>query len=140
MTTPLLRVAIYARRALADADLQGQIDACQAFATEQGWRVIGIYADHGCSGRRIDHPAIARLRRDAAAGRVDIILCEERDRLSRDMGKLTRLVAELDGAGTSIRTITEGRLNDMLPRMKGFLQLQAKLRSADNRRRASARI
>lgn len=131
-------VAIYARRALADADLQSQIDACQAFATEQGWRVISIYADSGCSGLLTDHPALTRLRRDAAAGHINIILCEERDRLSRDSAKLARLISNLDRTGGSICTMAEGKMNDRLPAMKNFVQLQAAIRIADRQRRPAA--
>lgn len=44
-----------------------------------------IYVDDGWSGRDLNRPAMARLRADVKAGRVDCVLVAKLDRLSRNL-------------------------------------------------------
>lgn len=136
MTNLPLRAAIYARTAIPDAGIQAQIQICKAFARQKGWMISGIYADPGCLGTHTRHPGICRLTRDALAGRFDIILCEERDRVCRNLRAAVKFHAQVAKAGIHFRTVTEGDMTDALPARKDFLRLLERLAATDRQSRS----
>lgn len=79
------RAAIYARvstpQQREERTIESQLHALQAYAQEQGFYLQEkhIYRDEGYSGSRLDRPALDRLRDDAAAGLLDVVLITSPD-------------------------------------------------------------
>lgn len=104
------RVAIYTRRAAMECRSgAAQRAACLVAAdanADEGWRVDGEgYDDEGWSGFRLDRPALARLLADAEAGRVDVVLVEHLDRISRDLRDALEVVDRLGAAGVELHVV-----------------------------------
>jgi DNA invertase Pin-like site-specific DNA recombinase len=92
MTPP--QVAIYARYSWdmqRAASIEDQMRLCEARAAKEGWQVYNRYADHGTSGASLMRPGIQMLLQDALAGKVQIVLAEALDRLSRDQEDIAGL-------------------------------------------------
>lgn len=102
------RVAIYTRRAAMERrSAAAQRAACAADANaDEGWRADGeSYDDEGWSGFRLDRPALVRLLADAEAGRVDVVLVEHLDRISRDLRDALEVVDRLAAAGVELHVV-----------------------------------
>lgn len=104
------RVAIYTRRAATERrPATAQRAACEAAAganTDEGWRMDGErYDDDGWSGFRLDRPALTRLLDDAEAGRIDVVLVEHLDRVSRDLRDAMEVVDRLAAAGVELHVV-----------------------------------
>jgi len=90
----LIRVAIYAR--LSDEDknktsyseksesIKNQITLATKFAQENGWKIVEVYSDDDWSGLDRDRPEFNRLLEDCEAGKIDIVLCKDMSRFTRD--------------------------------------------------------
>lgn len=64
-----------------------------------GWEVeqVGFYVERGRSAKDQNRPELQRLKRDVAAGRVDVIVCFRPDRITRsqtDFEDLTTYFAD----------------------------------------------
>jgi len=104
-------VAIYARAACSCEC--GVIDG-QLKAIEERLRQEGLHADpelqfldNGCSGITLKRPALRKLRRVAAAGRVGRLYVTSRDRLSRELGALDLLMGEFERCGVEVRFVEQ---------------------------------
>jgi DNA invertase Pin-like site-specific DNA recombinase len=69
---------------------------------------VHVYADEGISGTRDDRPALARLLKDAASGKIDRVLVFELSRLSRNMLGLLNLMEQLSKLNVTVETPREG--------------------------------
>lgn len=99
-----MRVAIYARRSFADegaGSVPVQIADCRDRAEEEGWEIVGEYADDGISAwdpRKV-RPEYERLLQDAAAARFDAVLVREQERLIRQHKDAGRWLALFEETG-----------------------------------------
>ena len=89
------RAAVYARYS---SDLQNersaedQIALCRDFAVRHRIEIIETFVDRAASGASIHgRPEYERMLGAALAGRFDVILAEELDRLSRNQADIARL-------------------------------------------------
>lgn len=139
------RCAIYARKSadeahdsqLGSTTVQRQL--CEAYILSQsgeGWICLPeAYEDVGWSGGTLKRPALARLRQDVAAGKIDAVIVYKIDRLSRSLKDFLGLVDELDLAGATFVSVTQsfnttnsmGRL--MLNVLLSFAQFERELTS-----------
>lgn len=71
---------LYLRASTKDQDANRAKTALEAFATEKGLTIAGIYAEN-ISGTKLDRPQLLAMLEAAAPG--DICLCESVDRLTR---------------------------------------------------------
>jgi site-specific DNA recombinase len=92
-----------------------QMANIRPYAERKGYVISDelTYCDEGIAGDEFEkRTAFQRLLRDAAAGRFDVILCDEISRLSRQ--KFTEFMAvvayPLERAGVTVDTVTEGPL------------------------------
>src|SRR5207249_334935 len=84
--------AIYARKSTSQSDVADveksvtrQIALAKAFAAERGWQVIEEYVDDGISGQEsVKLVNRARMLADATAGKFQVVVVRDFDRLSRD--------------------------------------------------------
>ena len=112
-----VRCAIYTRKSseegLAQAfnSLDAQREACAAYILSQaseGWGALPeIYDDGGLSGGTLDRPALQRLLKEIAAGRIDTVVVYKVDRLTRSLLDFSKLVEAFDTAGTSFVSVTQ---------------------------------
>src|SRR5579871_6818723 len=87
------RCAVYTRKSSEEGldqsfnSLDAQREACEAYVKSQsheGWSSIPTrYDDGGYSGGSMERPALQRLLKEVAEGRIDIIVVYKVDRLTR---------------------------------------------------------
>ncbi|MCR4758709.1 MAG: recombinase family protein [Oscillospiraceae bacterium] len=86
------KVGIYCRLSIEDRDkgdvesqsIQNQKAMLREYCLERNWEIFDIYADDGFSGIDRNRPAFNRLLRDCEQGNIDIVLCKDQSRFSRD--------------------------------------------------------
>lgn len=96
----LKTAAIYARvsttrQAEEGFSLPSQIDACVRKAKELGISNIIKYVDNA-SGTTLDRPALTIMRKAIREKKIDIIICYDQDRLSRNLGQQLVLTEEIE--------------------------------------------
>ncbi|MBU1837526.1 MAG: recombinase family protein, partial [Alphaproteobacteria bacterium] len=82
-----MRAAIYARYSSdlqSDASIEDQHRLCLRLIASNSWQEAETYADRGISGASHLRPAYQRLLQDARDNRLDVVVAEGLDRLSRD--------------------------------------------------------
>jgi len=112
-----VRCAIYTRVSTDQGleqdfnSLDAQYDASQAYIRSQahaGWTLVrSKYDDGGFSGGNTDRPALQRLLEDLRAGKVDIIVVYQVDRLTRSLADFAKLVELFDQHGMSFVSVTQ---------------------------------
>lgn len=92
-----LRVGIYLRVSTAGQTVENQRQDLFRVAEQRGWRVVEEYVDHGISGAkgRDKRPALDRVARDAAHGRLDVIAAWAIDRIGRSLSHVAGFMDEL---------------------------------------------
>lgn len=95
--------------------IQNQKNLLVGHAVQQGWEIYGIYCDDDYSGADRDRPQWNEMLRAARTGRVQIILCKNQSRFTRDLEMVekyihglfplwgVRFVALLDNVDTAVR-------------------------------------
>ena len=88
------KVGIYCRLSIEDKDKSGGDDSASIqnqkamlrnYCLERSWDIYDIYVDDGFSGIDRTRPAFNRLLQDCEARRIDIVLCKDQSRFSRDV-------------------------------------------------------
>jgi len=125
----MTRAVLYARvsgddrNKTGDANLTDQLDPCRKHAEEHGYEVVGELEedDRGASGATFDLPKLSEALDMARAGRYDVLVVHELDRLSRGLAKQLIVELELNRADVTIEYVlydfsdtAEGRLNKNL--------------------------
>lgn len=87
------KVGIYCRLSIEDKDklktddsqsIQNQKSMLRDYCNERNWEIYDIYCDDGFSGTDRTRPAFNRLISDCKSGKIDIVLCKDQSRFSRD--------------------------------------------------------
>ena len=87
------KVAIYCRLSIEDQDksgndasasIQNQKSMLRSYCRERDWEIFDFYVDDGYSGIDRNRPEFNRMLRDCEARKIDIVLCKDQSRLSRD--------------------------------------------------------
>lgn len=106
------RAVLYARVSSDDTgkdgrNLDGQIDMGREYATKRGYSIVDELSedDKGASGAEIDLPQLNRIRDMARAGKFDVLVVREIDRLSRNLAKQLIVESELKRTGVSIEYV-----------------------------------
>src|ERR1700687_2332252 len=91
--------------------LDAQYDAAEAYIRSQahdGWTLLRArYDDGGYSGGSTDRPALQRLLEDIRAGKIDIIVVDKVDRLTRSLADFAKLVELFDAHAVSFVSVTQ---------------------------------
>jgi DNA invertase Pin-like site-specific DNA recombinase len=64
-------------------------------AEHRHWNIVEIYLDHAVSGRKDKRPALDRMLRDAAHGKLDIVAAWSIDRIGRTQAQCIGVLATL---------------------------------------------
>jgi len=110
------RVAIYARYSTdlqSAASIQDQVRVCRKLCHDNGWTVVEVFADEAMSGASHLRPGFQDLQQAAMNGRIDIVVAEALDRLSRDQEHIAALHKRMRFLDVKIVTKSEGEINEM---------------------------
>lgn len=89
----ITKVGIYCRLSIEDKDklknddsqsIQNQKSMLRDYCKERDWEIYDIYCDDGYSGIDRSRPDFNRLLHDCEAGKINIVLCKDQSRFSRD--------------------------------------------------------
>ena len=90
---PLPKVGIYCRLSIEDQNklktddsqsIQNQKSMLRNYYRERDWEIYDIYCDDSYSGIDRSPPEFTRLLRDCEKGNINIVLCKDQSRFSRD--------------------------------------------------------
>lgn len=131
MTT---RVGIYARLSLDKTgeghNVAAQVRRCRERAAQMGWTVAEVYEDNSisASGKK-QRPGYERMLADIRAGKLDVVLANKADRLTRDIeefGVFGNLILD-QGVGVELVTGTFDLSNALAEFGTGISMLLARL-------------
>lgn len=124
-----LRIAIYARYS---SDLQNpssvddQVTVCRKLISDQfrgkaDPAAALVFSDAAITGSTMQRPGIARLLEAAKQGRMNMVVAEGLDRLSRSLKDIAAMHESLEYYGVTIWTAHEGRITDLHIGLKGTM-------------------
>ena len=119
-----MKVAVYARYSSEnqrEASIADQFRICRAYAEKQGWHIVEEYFDQAISGASLLRPGIQALITDALRGRLDIVMAEAMDRLSRDQEDIAGLFKRLAFSNIKMVTLSEGDVTHLHVGLKGTM-------------------
>ena len=119
-----MRVAIYARYSSSNqraVSIDDQVFNCQARIEAEGWTLVETYSDHAISGASLLRAGYQAMLEDARAGRLDIVIAEALDRLSRDQEDVAALYKQLSFSGVTLITLSEGEISELHVGLKGTM-------------------
>lgn len=99
------QAVIYARfssSAQREESIDTQVRECTAFAKQQGYEVIHVYADHAKSGRTANRPEFQRMIKEASCGRFQAVILYTLDRFARNRLDSALYKAKLKKSGVRI--------------------------------------
>ena len=113
---PPKRAAIYTRsyqlKQLGGTNsIQMQIDLCKAYCVEHGYTLLEdqIYYEVREGTVEADRLELARLRKAAQQGLIDVLVIASRQRLTRDARDNALLIEQLKAKGIAIETAEESQ-------------------------------
>lgn len=93
---------------LENYSIPEQVERIKAYCAAKGWTLLKVYTDGGYSGGNTDRPALQQMLNAIRAGKVDAIVVNKLDRLSRSQkDTLTLIEDELLAHGTDFVSINE---------------------------------
>ena len=98
----MTRAAIYARYSSelqSEASIEDQVRRCQARAAQEGWTLTQVYSDAAISGATALRPGYQAMLAAVREGKVDVIVAEALDRLTRDQEDVASLYKQLSFSG-----------------------------------------
>ena len=120
-----MRVAIYARFSSDLQDVRSitdQIAAARDYAGRQGWAVVAEFSDAAISGSSLhNRPGLLDLMLAAQSKKLDAVLTESIDRLSRDLEDIAGLYKRLAYVGVKIVTLADGEVGKLHVGLKGII-------------------
>ncbi len=109
--------AIYTRKSSEDGpdqdfnSLDAQYEACAAYVASQRHEGLTHLPnrddDDGLSGGTLERPTVRRLLEEIDAGRIDIVVVYNIDRLTRSLADFSKLVDRLEQAECSLVSATQ---------------------------------
>jgi site-specific DNA recombinase len=106
------RAILYARvsteeQAKSGYSLAQQMEALREYAAREGYEIVKEVEDRGQSGASLARPGMDRVRDLVAAGRVSVVLAQDRDRFAREPAYLYLLKKEFEEHGTKLRSLND---------------------------------
>jgi DNA invertase Pin-like site-specific DNA recombinase len=98
------RVGIYLRVSKETQTTANQLIELRRVAEQRGWHIAEVYEDHGISGSkgRESRPAFDQLCKDAARGKLDMVLAWSIDRLGRSLHHVVGFMMEMGELGVGL--------------------------------------
>jgi site-specific DNA recombinase len=70
------------------SSVQDQEAAAHRYTDQKGWKLHSFHGDHGITGATMRRPGLQAMLALVRAGKVDIVIIEDVDRLGRDQEHL----------------------------------------------------
>jgi DNA invertase Pin-like site-specific DNA recombinase len=99
-------VVIYTRVSTDKQTTDSQLASLQEYATRQGWKDVQVITDT-ISGAKTSRKGLDTLMKAVRAGKIDVVLCYNLDRLGRSLSHLVQLLGEF--AAQKIALIVPGQ-------------------------------
>ena len=99
-------------------EIDTQRSKCEQHIKESGCDLVGSYVDEGASGLSLNHPALDRLRADAAAGKFDKIVVFDLARISRNAHAVRLFMDEMRAHGITVESVKEAGKGSLLWQLK----------------------
>jgi len=124
--TKALRVAIYARYSSDiqnPASVADQVRLCRELVKTRldAATVVRVCEDAAISGSTMDRPGLTALLTDVIDGRIDLVVAEGLDRISRNLSDMARIHNICRNANCRIFTSHEGEVSDLHVGFKGTM-------------------
>ena len=106
-----MKAALYCRvsteeQASSGSSLRQQLEALRRYCKDHDTEVVGEFQDTS-SGANLDRPGLDALRDRVSLGGVELVLCQDRDRISREPAHVYILREELQEYGTILRSLND---------------------------------
>ncbi|SFD05188.1 Site-specific DNA recombinase, partial [Flexibacter flexilis DSM 6793] len=128
------------------AGLDGQEIACRQYAQAKGWNVVQVFKEEGVSGGLLERPALLSLYQFVALhnaknpNKILYFLCDDIDRIARDIVVHMQIKQELERLGLSFVTVKMTFDNTATGRFsEGIMALQAEFFRRQNAERVFSR-
>ena len=95
--------ARYSSHSQRDVSIEQQLEACEKYAADAGYRIVGRYADRAMSGKTDNRPQFQQMMKDAHEGGFDFVIAWKSNRMGRNM--LQAMVNESKLAELGIRCL-----------------------------------
>jgi len=115
--TPVVKCAIYTRVSTSEqanreySSLETQRETGESYIAAQkhaGWECLpDEYSDGGFTGANTDRPAFQRLMADIETGKVQVVVCYKRDRLSRSLADFARTLETFERYNVAVVSVTQ---------------------------------
>ena len=119
------RAVIYARYSSdlqSEASIDDQVRLCQERAEREGMLVQQIFTDYAISGGSLNNrPGMRSLMEAAQQDRIDVVIAEALDRVSRDQEDIAAIFKRLQHAEVCLLTLAEGEINELHVGLKGTM-------------------
>lgn len=97
-----MKTCLYCRVACDDgSNLEMQKKELQHYAKQNGYTVVGVYAECG-SGLTLDHPKLKEVMDRILSGEAEMLIVKSIDRISRDWRKAQKCIDLLTEQGGKI--------------------------------------
>jgi site-specific DNA recombinase len=106
-----MKAALYCRVSTEEQGNKGyslrqQLEALREYCQQNKYEIVGEFEDRA-SGASLDRLGLDALRDAVSAGGVDVVLAQDRDRLSREPAHVYILREEFLGYGTTLRALND---------------------------------
>jgi site-specific DNA recombinase len=107
----IVRALLYVRvstseQGTAGYSLRQQLEALRSYCKDNNIEVVAEFEDTS-SGASLDRPGLDALRDTVSLGGVGLVLCQDRDRISREPAHVYILREELRAHGTTLRALND---------------------------------
>ncbi len=110
------------------------------FANDNNFNIYDIYSDEGISGKNVEgRPEVRRLIKDIENGKIDVVLIQKFDRLTRNITDTEEFIQLFQKYDVDIWSISDGKVNISDSNGK-FLTLLRGLFAQHEREQTSERI
>ncbi len=107
MKTAVIYARVSSEEQTKGYSIQAQIDACKAWAQQNGARVVAVYEEPGRSARSDNRPEFQRMDKSVLTGEADIVLVHKFDRFARDRADSVLYKRMVRKSGKMIVSVTE---------------------------------
>ena len=119
----LERVWIYCRTGSPDeTSLSDQRNTLIKFAKEQGWKIVGITAEHG-SGLDYNRRGLKEVMKAAKAEQMDIVLAKSICRIGRITHKTMECMNQMNHHGVKLMIADNGDINFQPLRVAAYMRV-----------------
>ena len=120
-------IVIYTRVSTDKQTTDSQLASLRDYATRQGWEDVQVITDT-ISGAKTSRKGLDTLMKAVRAGKIDVVLCYNLDRLGRSLSHLVQLLGEFAAQkvalivpGQSINTSSSNPASALLLNMLGAI-------------------